>query len=112
MVSPFVVISGRGQTATAGRVYDESHEVTRKFNSNSLTIFDWASELEVLDKSPFEITQLIKTDEKALSVSLTEGADSIDKKAVGGQERILSIALKGQYPGELPSKYSSSKPFP
>ena len=110
VVSPFVVISGRGQTATAGRVYDEIHEVTRKFNSNSLTIFDWAGELEVLDKSPFEITQLIKTDEKALGVSLTEGADSVDAKAEGGKERLLAIGLKGQYPGELPSKDSSSSP--
>ena len=30
VVSPFVVISGRGQTSTAGRIYSHSHEVTKK----------------------------------------------------------------------------------
>ena len=96
VISPFLVLSGRGQTATAGRIYEETHEITKKFNFDTLTIFDWASELEELESHPFkerEFVELVKTDGNALSMTLERQA--ISKKA---RQRTIAISLKGKHP--------------
>ena len=107
VVSPFVVLTGRGQTATAGRVYDKNHKITRDFDSNTLTIFDWTSELEVSKtaKSDIEITPLVQTDGNAVGVIFnSQGKDPTTENP--GQ-RTLSVTLQGKYPKDTQSPKGS-----
>ena len=98
VVNPFLVLTGRGQTATSGRIYDPTHEITRNFNLNTLTIFDWTSELKVLDGTDFEIREIIKTDGNALSVVLNPGGG---KPTTGAPEqRTVAMSVKGRYPDD------------
>ena len=97
----------------------------KKIDPTSLTIFDWASELEILE-SPSDIditnqandstslsnknsknltpnsyhfkkTALVKTDGNALSIPLDSQEEAKTDKNEGGAERILAVGLWGKH---------------
>lgn len=110
VVSPFLVLTGRGQTATAGRIYDPNHKITRKFDLNTLTIFDWTSELKTLKNSHFEVKELIKTDGNALSVILHP--DGKEPTVKTPEQRTIAISVKGKYRHLDLDKGSENTPVP
>ena len=101
VVSPFVVLTGRGQTVTAGRIYDSTHKITQKFGVNTLTIFDWTSELESIGGTEFEVREIIQTDGNALSVVFNQGGGT----ATTGepQQRAIAMSVTGKFSDESSS---------
>ncbi len=101
VISPFVTLTGRGQTVTAGRIYDETHEVTRQMKWNTLTFFDWTSELSkintmnMINMNNVNVTELIKTDGNAVSVALTPSGGKA--KAGSPRQRVIAMAVSGTY---------------
>ncbi|MDE0118963.1 MAG: GldG family protein [Bdellovibrionales bacterium] len=68
-------LMGLGQLSPLGVYFDKASVITSSFQQGSFSVFHIASNLEITDtkRGPFAITELVKTNENAISVPSIEG---------------------------------------
>ena len=96
VLDPAASVPGQGPIAALGMSFDKGNEITRDFPVAGFSIFLLASPLQRAVDAPkdFEISELVKTSERAVAADGLEG----NSRIVGKGPLVVAMSVKGKLP--------------